>query len=121
MDRETLRNVYGVVYDNFAVSKSEIASDLGIDKRNVSLALEHLEGAGLVTSTDVNDEAQGAARRGQFKELVWQCWKTYDSVSKEESEATFAEAFPHPASVGEYGKLADDGVDPKAEIKANTQ
>src|SRR3954464_1645525 len=79
------KNVYLAVFDSFAASKSDIAEELNLTKGQVSGSLKTLETAGLVCATDVNESAQGTARQGQYGELVWQCYQTYDSIERDEA------------------------------------
>jgi hypothetical protein len=92
--RAQLRAAYLHTFDVFATDRSEVADTLGVSKHVASSLLGKLEDSSLVCSTDVNDDAQGSNRRGQYKELTWQCWDTYDSSTREEAEARFDAAFP---------------------------
>jgi hypothetical protein len=90
---EQMRAAYLHTFDIFATDRSEVAGALGVSKEVASNLLHGLESKGLVCSTDVNDDAQGWNRRGQYKELTWQCWETYDNSTREEAEARFDAAF----------------------------
>lgn len=90
---ELLKRSYLYVFDNFAISKSDLAAHLGISKNYALKILVQLEQSGLICRFDVNEESQGISRRGQFKELVWQSWRTYDNYSRSEVEEYFLEHF----------------------------
>lgn len=88
----TPRNVFLYVFDQFAVSVSDVASAFGVDKTKVKRALKKLESRGVVCSSDVNDEAQGVSRSGKYRELVWQsALGTYDDKTREQAEQSYDE------------------------------
>lgn len=98
---DQLRAAYDLTFANFATDNAEVAKALNVSAATAGRLMGKLEKAGLVCSTDVNDEAQGSSRRGQFKHLTWQCWQTYDSIDAAEAANVFDAAFGvitnHPA------------------------
>jgi predicted transcriptional regulator len=92
--RTALRQSYLLAFDNFTTRRSEVAEVLGVDKKKASSLLNKLRAAGLIDSYDVNDASQGSGRRGAYAEVEWQCFETYDSISREEAEKLFDKAFP---------------------------
>lgn len=108
--KDQLWQVYEATFDAFATDVPELMATTGLKEPAVRKALFALEDAGLVTWQDVNAEAQGASRRGQFKTLTWQCWETYDSTDKEGARATFE------AALNEAPKGAEGGTTMEATI-----
>lgn len=90
---EQLRQAYMTVFSGFAVDVTDLSNDLGVSRDTARRLLKKLEAANLVGSYDVNEESQGSGRRGQYKELVWQCNETYDNATPEQAAATFDRAF----------------------------
>lgn len=95
---ESLLDAYRVVYAGFAVGRSDVATVLGVSPQTASRLLGTLRDARLIDTYDVNQEAQGASRSGAFKEVVWQCLQTHDSVNEVEALAIFERAFGLDAS-----------------------
>lgn len=128
--RNLLLAAYLTAFDNFATDRSEIASTPEFvaaeadEKKRKALAsrvLKELEAQSLVCSTDVNEESQGSGRRGAYKELTWQCWQTYDSISREEAIALFNQRFPEDSrSVRQGAKIAPATNRPKEDTMATT-
>lgn len=96
IDRDLLKQIYLFVYGAFATDVTEVAGNFGISRQRARKMLRLLEDAELVVSTDVNQEAQGAARHGQYKELTWQSWMSIDVYKQEEVAQNFEETFPFP-------------------------
>lgn len=92
--REQLEHAYLVVFDGFSASRSDVADALGVSKSVATSRLNKLRDGGLVATVDVNEESQGSARSGSFKEVEWQANETCDSINREEAIAKFAAAFP---------------------------
>ena len=81
---------YMIAFDEFATDRTAVANEVfDGDKAKASRALNRLRTDGLIASTDVNENAQGSNREGAYSEIVWQCYQTYDSVSREEATAIF--------------------------------
>lgn len=97
IDRDLLKQIYLFVYGAFATDVTEVAGNFGISRQRARKMLRLLEDAELVVSTDVNQEAQGAARHGQYKELTWQSWMSIDVYKQEEVAQNFEETFPLPS------------------------
>lgn len=81
VSRDEARDLYMQIFDEFA-------SDIEPGSREVvaaiNLALGSIEGHGQeIVESDVNDNA-----------TYWQCFQTYDSISREQAEAIFDEAWP---------------------------
>jgi hypothetical protein len=91
--RPALRAAYLKAFDNFATDPSEVGE-------NGAALLARLERDGLVTRQDVN----GA-------EIVWQCFETYDSISRTTAIRRFDKVYPkgqpvetiEPAKTGRKG------------------
>jgi hypothetical protein len=88
--------MYESTFDAFATDMPELVLNTGLSESQVRSALKALAAAGLVDAYDVNDEAQGGSRRGQYKHLTWQCNETYDSTDKAGARSTFDAEFPAP-------------------------
>lgn len=86
-----LHECYMYVFETFAVGASDVASQMGISRNSALSMLKRLEMMQLVGRVDVNEEAQGVFRRGEFKELTWQCWRTYDDYTSMQAHAHFVE------------------------------
>lgn len=99
--RAQLRDVYLLAFDNFSTDRTEVANAVFDGNRTrAANALRTLAEVGLIDSYDVNDAAQGNARRGQYAELTWQCNDTYDSITRDEAVAKFDSTFPTNANTG---------------------
>jgi integrase len=95
---DALRAAYLIVFDSFAAARSDAAGELDISKAAATRLLNRLRDAGLIAAHEVNDEAQGNARKGAFAEVAWQATQTYDSICREQAEAEFDKAFGTGAS-----------------------
>lgn len=84
-----LYEAYLLVYDSFATGTTQVADELDVSKDSARKILKQLENVGLVAGEDVNGEAQGIFRRGEYKDICWQCWETHDSINREEAIAKF--------------------------------
>ena len=89
--RQELKDTYSFVFSVFATTRSEVADHFGISKNAASSRLKALQRHRLADSIDVNDEAQGNWRRGEYKELTWQTWPTYDDYTLEQALEQFFE------------------------------
>lgn len=99
--REQLRATYLLAFDNFSTDRTEVANAVFDGNRTrAANALRTLAEVGLMDSTDVNDAAQGNARRGQFAELAWQATPTYDFITRDEAVAMFDSTFPTNTNTG---------------------
>lgn len=107
-----LHDAYMLIYSDFAVSLSDIADSLDVNVSTARRLANKLIAANIVhPPEDVNDEAQGNRRRGQFKELLYQACPTYDDITPDEAEALFARTFPtEPAPKKRGAKLSDKHI-----------
>lgn len=79
---DDLRKTYLTIFDNFAMSNSELADEMGkgFNTRYVRELAGALQHGGLVLITEDGDGAD-----------VWQTIQTYDDITREEAEAKFNE------------------------------
>lgn len=106
--RLQLKEAYLYVFDVFATGVSGVATHLGVSKESARKMLRTLrDDFGLLGDVDVNDEAQGAWRRGAYKEMCWQSSPSYDDISHAEAVALFDERVPE----AEYSPKAQKQVD----------
>jgi hypothetical protein len=91
-NREIDQQVYLVVFDSFSASKPDVAEETGFTAAQVSRSLDRLRGLQLVDAYDVNGASQGSFRRGQYGHLQWQCYDTYDSITREQAVEKFNQA-----------------------------
>jgi hypothetical protein len=81
----TYRDLIEVVYNDFAISVTEIAEQLDAPKDKIRDALQSFpgvfcgdmqeDGPGGLTDTGRGESRQS---KGQYGSVIWQCWKTYD-------------------------------------------
>lgn len=76
----------------FAATVKDLVEETGLSETTVRKALKDLEAGGHVVSEDVNSEAQGSRRRGQFKEIVWQAANISIDDSDEDDLAAYIAA-----------------------------
>lgn len=116
-------NVYLAVFDAFAADKSDVVAETGLNKAQVTKSLKRLQERGLVDTYDVNAEAQGSFRRGEYKELTWQCNETYDSITRTEAIARFHGESPEPALSGitDAQPFGDEVDEPKSKSPSKAQ
>jgi hypothetical protein len=81
--RDQLKAVYLLAFDNFATTASEVAENLGIPTKEAHVLLREMENS-LLASDHVNGE----------RTLTWQCWDTYDSITRRQAIAKFNKVFP---------------------------
>lgn len=95
--RDQLKAAYLLAYDNFATDATEVADhlyksglldesepNLAQDRKSTTAVLRKLERSGLLCGERVNGE----------KTLTWQCYETYDYISREEALELFNSKFP---------------------------
>lgn len=88
----TRQLVFTAVFHAFAATVKDLVADTGLSEATVRKALKDLAAGGHVESTDVNGEAQGSSRRGQFKEIVWQASNISIDDSDEDDLAAYVAA-----------------------------
>lgn len=81
------RTTFLAIFEGFALTKKDLVNQTGMSFSQVSSSVGRLADAGLVVSHDVNSEAQGSRRQGQYKELVWQS----ATISIDDSDVADAE------------------------------
>jgi hypothetical protein len=82
-NRDLLKATYLKAFDNFATTAVEVAEGLGITTKEATVLLREMENS-LLASTHVNNE----------RTLTWQCWDTYDSITRRQAIAKFNKVFP---------------------------
>jgi hypothetical protein len=84
-----LGELYMLLFDDFALTTSDIARAFEVDMKGAYNALSVLESeTGLITGEYVNSHAnRGEAKRVPGKVLTWQCNATYDSIDRAEAIA----------------------------------
>lgn len=97
--RTRLERAYKFVVEHWAPDTNEVADALyqgSVERASRDLRL--LRRKGLIEPIDLNEEAQGSARRGSYKSLTWQSY--YDIENSDEAEtlasaaSDFRAAFP---------------------------
>jgi len=84
------RAAYLLAFDNFAMNTKEIARELGIDPRKAYRILMKTPGL----CDEMQDSEDGpisrsftSNKRETGLNILWQCFETYDSHTREEAEA----------------------------------
>jgi hypothetical protein len=90
-DWHLLRELYQVIFANFAVTADELRVRDITEKRGLELA-RYLEGTGLVARSLAGESG---------KEPIWQSWNTYDSHTEDEVLADFDAKVPFDVIVKE--------------------
>lgn len=92
---EFLLNVHLFVFDNFATGTEEVATEFGISRDSARKALKRCEQLGTLSGEDWDLTAQGDRRQGEYKEITWQSWQSYDYITREESIQEFKRAWAY--------------------------
>jgi transposase-like protein len=85
--REQLKTAYLVCFDTFATDATEVASVLDVKPAEATKILKTV--GPLLVSDHTNGE----------RKLTWQCYETYDSITRDEAIELFDAAFPLPVEV----------------------
>lgn len=80
--RSDLRKLYAATFDDFAINAEDGAELLGITKKEAAAAF------GLMSNLTTGEQVNGVGP------IVYQCYETYDSISRSTALRRFDKAFP---------------------------
>lgn len=86
---EAIRKACLFVYDSFAADTNDVAEHMGL---TVQSAYGLLSKCDLMTADIIDDGISGDGINSRTRPglaATWQCWKTYDSINREEAIAIF--------------------------------
>jgi len=89
---DTLRELYLLTFDSFAIGTDELARAAGLTVDEARRAMKRMTGS-LVCDELQEDHGAGGIHTGSSrlvgKNIVWQCYYTYDYIKRDEAEALF--------------------------------